>query len=112
MSGAQLLFTGISTMIPRDYTLFTETLKNSAPEATWPEALQAVWFEAKGDWEAAHDIAQEIDSPIGSWIHAYLHRKEGDQWNAGYWYRRAGKSFPSIPLQQELRQLVEAALKL
>ncbi|MBT8185561.1 MAG: hypothetical protein KJN76_12025 [Eudoraea sp.] len=98
-------------MIPKDYTVFLESLKNSAPEALWPEALRAVWFDAKGDWEAAHNIAQEMDSPLGSWIHAYLHRKEGDDWNAGYWYRRAGKKFPETGLDKEFKALVETALK-
>ena len=97
-------------MIPKDYTIFSESLKKSAPDTLWPEALRAVWFDAKGDWEAAHNIAQEMNSPIGSWIHAYLHRKEGDDWNAAYWYRRAGKPFPEMSLEEEFRQLVEEQL--
>lgn len=54
--------------------------------------LQAMWFEAKGNWEMAHNIAQDVNSDDGSWVHAYLHRKEGDIDNASYWYSRAGKS--------------------
>ena len=50
-----------------------------------------MWFDVKGDWEASHNIAQDMHDDNGSWIHAYLHRKEGDKFNAGYWYRRARK---------------------
>lgn len=80
------------------------------PPKGWSEPLRALWYAAKGDWESSHDIAQEINSPMGSWIHAYLHRMEGDEWNAGYWYERAGKPFPNFSLEQELWVLVEANL--
>lgn len=53
--------------------------------------LHALWHDAHGDWERAHSIAQEIESADAAWLHAYLHRKEGDATNAGYWYRRAGR---------------------
>ena len=52
-------------------------------------ALLALWWDAKGDWEKAHEVAQEVAGVDGAWVHAYLHRKEGDLGNAGYWYRRA-----------------------
>lgn len=55
------------------------------------EELRSLWFAKKGDWEAAHNIAQDIDTQMGSWIHALLHLIEGDIGNAGYWYSRAGK---------------------
>ena len=60
--------------------------------ATLPPLLYALWHEAHGDWERAHTIAQDIDTPDAGWVHAYLHRKEGDTSNADYWYRRAGRS--------------------
>lgn len=70
--------------------------------------LLALWYDAKGDWERAHDIAQDLGSKEGDWIHAYLHRKEGDEGNAAYWYRRAGKPFPvGVSLQEEWEQLVQ-----
>jgi hypothetical protein len=72
--------------------------------------LLALWHDAKGDWEAAHDIAQDIHTRDGSWLHAYLHRKEGDQWNAGYWYRQAGKPVHTGTLEQEWEELVLAFL--
>ena len=76
------------------------------PPKEWPEALQAMWWDAQGNWEKSHDIAQEITSDLGNWIHAYLHRKEGDEWNAGYWYQRAGRAFPKKTLEEEFKELV------
>lgn len=85
---------------------FKQTLTESQPRGEFSLALQAMWHDAKGDWDAAHDIAQEMQGSRGSWIHAYLHRKEGDEGNAAYWYHRAGKPFPSgISLQEEWEQL-------
>lgn len=97
-------------MIPKDFTEFQETLKLSVPPAEWPEGLQSLWFDANGDWEASHDIAQELHDTLGSWIHAYLHRKEGDRFNAGYWYSKAHKSYPSLTLEEELKVIVESIL--
>lgn len=89
---------------------FKSTLGGPHPPQEWSEPLRSLWYAAKGDWESSHDIAQEINSPMGSWIHAYLHRMEGDKWNAGYWYDRAGKPFPKYSLEEELWILVEANL--
>ncbi|WP_420602052.1 hypothetical protein [Flagellimonas sp.] len=94
-------------MTPTNYKTFQETLSDSSPPNDWSLALQALWWDAKGDWNASHDIAQELHTQMGSWIHAYLHRKEGDDWNAGYWYRQAGRSFPKLTLEEELKQLVQ-----
>ena len=68
--------------------------------------LLALWHDKKGSWKKAHEIAQEIDDNSGSWIHAYLHRKEGDLSNASYWYHRAGKNMPSGTLDGEWESLV------
>ena len=62
--------------------------------------------DAKGDWEKSHNIAQDIHSDTGSWIHAYLHRKEGDIFNADYWYSKAGKKRPSVSLEKEWEEIV------
>ena len=97
-------------MIPKTYEEFVSTLNQSTPPKEWPDPLKSLWFDAKGDWEASHDIAQDVHSQMGSWIHAYLHRKEGDKWNAGYWYNRSGKPFPEYSLDEELKVLVEANL--
>ncbi|HVW20414.1 MAG TPA: hypothetical protein VHC86_04300 [Opitutaceae bacterium] len=65
-------------------------------------ALAALWHDARGDWGRAHECAQEDRSAAGSWVHAYLHRKEGDAGNAGYWYARAGRAAPrGLSLEEE-----------
>ncbi|QEC54068.1 hypothetical protein EDD80_11437 [Anseongella ginsenosidimutans] len=90
---------------------FKATFSKNDPPPGLPPALTAMWYDARGDWENAHDIAQDLESSEGSWIHAYLHRKEGDAGNAAYWYRRAGKPFPSgLSLEQEWEGLVKAFL--
>lgn len=98
-------------MLPKDYTEFKETLKQAVPPVDWPEALKALWFDAKGDWESSHNIAQDMHNELGSWMHAYLHRKEGDRFNAGYWYRQAGKSYPEMSLETELKKMVVFVLE-
>ena len=88
--------------------------KRSLKDASAPDGLtaglKAMWHDGKDDWESAHNIAQDIPSAEGSWIHAYLHRKEGDDGNAAYWYRRAGKPFPKTSLQQEWNDIVSDLL--
>lgn len=98
-------------MKPTSYTEFQNTLNSNQPPTEWTEALKSLWFDAKGDWETSHSIAQDIHSELGSWIHAYLHRKEGDEWNSGYWYRQANKPFSKLTLDEELRELVEFVIE-
>lgn len=76
-------------------------------------AAVALWFEARGDWEAAHTCAQEDKGRDGAWVHAYLHRKEGDLGNAGYWYARAGRKMPEdgVTLAAEWEQIARALLE-
>ncbi len=69
--------------------------------------LKALWYDKKGDWASAHNVAQDIPDNYGSWIHAYLHRKEGDLSNAGYWYRKAGKPMPGYSLEKEWDEMVK-----
>ena len=73
--------------------------------------LQALWHDAHGDWDVAHTLAQEAASPAGDWVHAYLHRKEGDEGNARYWYRRAGKTLPGTPLSTEWDEIAQNLLE-
>lgn len=94
-----------------DYRQFLGTLDRQEPPQNWPHLLKALWYDANNDWNRAHEIAQEIPSWKGSWVHAYLHRKEGDQWNANYWYQRAQKSMPEISLDEEQRELIEYFIK-
>ena len=63
--------------------------------------LLALWYDGKGDWEAAHDLVNEMDGDRAAWVHAYLHRKEDDLANARYWYGRAQKKFPQVSLEEE-----------
>ncbi|MDG1573142.1 hypothetical protein OZ410_12500 [Robiginitalea sp. M366] len=90
---------------------FMDSLRAESPDPSLSPALKALWFDGKGDWEASHNIAQDMPGVAGSRIHAYLHRKEGDRWNAGYWYDRAGYPFPDCSLEAEFRTLVKAFLE-
>lgn len=78
--------------------------------------LLALWWDGRGDWERAHEVAQEVDDvdgagTDGAWVHAYLHRKEGDVGNAAYWYRRAGRPVASGDLGEEWGRMVLALLE-
>ena len=95
-----------------DLPEFKESLSHTQPPAELTPLLRALWHDAKGHWERAHEIAQGEDSAAAAHLHAYLHRKEGDAPNARYWYRRAGKPYPEESLEGEwetmLRQFLEA----
>ena len=68
--------------------------------------LLALWWDRKGDWDRAHAIAQDVGGADGAWVHAYLHRKEGDVGNAGYWYRVAGRSVATEDFRSEWERIV------
>jgi hypothetical protein len=92
---------------------FKQSLSGAQPPANASLALQALWWDAKGDWDKAHECAQATegrDDKTGAWVHAYLHRKEGDDFNAGYWYRRAGKPAFSGALEVEWEAISRALL--
>lgn len=72
--------------------------------------LQSLWFDGIGDWEKAHDIADGPSERIFARVHAYLHRKEGDLWNADYWYRKSGEMRPDMELKEEWEMLVKRLL--
>ena len=74
-------------------------------------ALKALWLDAKGDWDGAHEAAQADEGGAGDWVHAYLHRKEGDAGNAAYWYRRAGKPVCRTSLDEEWAAIAESLLR-
>ena len=93
-------------------TDFNATLAQTQPPANLPPLLQALWHDAKGDWEGAHNVAQSREGTRDyDRLHAYLHRKEGDQWNAGYWYRRAGAPVFKGTLDEEWKALVSQFLQ-
>ena len=82
-------------------------LGGDAPPEEFSAALAALWWDAKGDWARAHGMVDELESAEGMAVHAYLHRKEGEAWNAEYWYRRAGVRFRRDTLEAEWAALVE-----
>jgi hypothetical protein len=88
-----------------DLPTFRASLSASEPPDGATQALRALWWDAKGDWDRAHDAAQADGGAQGSLVHAYLHRKEGDLSNAGYWYRRAGRPMPGGTLDAEWQEL-------
>lgn len=82
----------------------------SADGSEFSGALLALWWDGKEDWHRAHEIAQNVTGADGAWVHAYLHRKEGDAGNAAYWYRRAGRPMPEGDLRGEWEGMVREML--
>jgi hypothetical protein len=89
---------------------FRASLSRDEPPRQLNIALAALWWDAKGDWKQSHEVAGQDEGPAAAWVHAYLHRKEGDNSNAGYWYTRADKTPSRAPLQQEWTEIVESLL--
>ncbi|HKF46770.1 MAG TPA: hypothetical protein VKB38_05385 [Terracidiphilus sp.] len=86
---------------------FRATVAADGPQVGLPATLEALWWDAKGDWGRAHALVDELETPDGMAVHAYLHRKEGATSNAEYWYQRAGKSYYRPRLEDEWEALVE-----
>lgn len=89
---------------------FRASITQSVSPAELPPLLAALWWDGKGDWKRAHEIAQDVSGPDGAWVHAYLHRKEGDDGNAGYWYGRARRAHCRLALDAEWEEIVSALL--
>lgn len=92
------------------YDAFKASLTQTSPPDGLSPSVQALWWDARGDWKRAHECAQEQEDKAGAWVHAYLHRKEGDLSNAGYWYRRARKPVATDPLEAEWETIARALL--
>ncbi len=90
-----------------EYNSFIASLQSDTAPAGISPWLAALWEDHKGNWDAAHERIQDFESGNGAWVHAYLHRKEGDVWNADYWYRKAGKKRPDCSLAEEWELLVK-----
>jgi hypothetical protein len=90
-----------------DVRLFNSTLDLAEPPSNLSITLQALWWDAKGDWTKAHTLVDELETPEGMAVHAYLHRKEGEQWNADYWYRLGGRTYHRTKLADEWAALVQ-----
>jgi hypothetical protein len=94
-----------------DLSAFRASFTAAVPPLTLSPALRALWHDARGNWDGAHDAAQGDEGGAGDWVHAYLHRKEGDAGNAAYWYRRARKPVCKTSLDEEWAAIAEALLK-
>ncbi len=93
-----------------DLSTFKQSIGQDAPPEGLGQALAALWHEATGDWDRAHRLAQGQKDANGAWVHAYLHRIEGDLSNAEHWYRRAGKPPSTAPSAQEWDEIAGALL--
>ncbi len=89
---------------------FRSSVAEDRPPSGLSHALAGLWWDAKGDWKRAHESAQQDEGPAGAWVHAYLHRKEGDASNAAYWYNHAGKSPSRSSFDQEWLQIAGSLL--
>jgi hypothetical protein len=89
---------------------FRASLRDAAPEPSLSPPLAALWWAAKGNWDKAHQIVQDESTAEAAWVHAYLHRVEGDLGNAGYWYRQAGQPVAKDALDAEWDRIVSALL--
>jgi hypothetical protein len=89
---------------------FRDSLAHDEPPRQLNPALAALWWDAKNNWKQAHEAAGQDEGPAAAWVHAYLHRKEGDLANAGYWYRRADKTPATNPLEHEWQEIVASLL--
>ena len=96
-------------MEPMTLDEYKATLSGSIPPDVAP-LLRALWHDARGNWDESHRIAQEIEDKSGAWVHAYLHRKEGDASNAAYWYRQAGQPVATDSLEDEWNRIATALL--
>ena len=88
----------------------SDFLSTQSDQWTDSPILLALWHDGHEDWKSAHDQVDQLPGKSAARIHAYLHRKEGDQWNADYWYRIAGEGRPNVSLEQEWEDLVQRYL--
>lgn len=90
---------------------FRDSLRHDDPPRDLSHSLTALWWDGKGDWTKAHESAQQDEGPADAWVHAYLHRKEGDASNAAYWYQRAGKTPSRKSLTEEWNEITRSLLR-
>ncbi|HRI20301.1 MAG TPA: hypothetical protein PLA68_05085 [Panacibacter sp.] len=89
---------------------FTACIESGSMAESLSVYLKALWLDANGNWEAAHNLIDDMEDAKACRVHAYLHRKEGDNGNANYWYRKAGRTMPSLSLKQEWESIVRSLL--
>ena len=90
------------------FSTFKESLSANEPPQPASVYLMALWYDAKGQWDKAHKLIQDVEDKDAAWIHAYLHRKEGDIGNADYWYRHTEKKRPAVSIEKEWEDMVNA----
>ena len=90
-----------------EFESFKQSIHDKTPPAGLSAYLLAMWYDGKGDWRQAHELVDSLEDSAACWVHAYLHRKEGDLANADYWYRRAQKKRPSVSLAEEWEMIVK-----
>lgn len=93
-----------------NFETFHNSLQQAKPSGELSPYLQSLWHDANGNWETAHNLIQDLPDKTAAWIHAYLHRKEGDVFNANYWYNKAGKRMPGYALEKEWEEMVKELL--
>lgn len=92
------------------FEAFHESIKTKAIPKDISVYLASLWYDGIGDWSKAHSLVDSLEDSTACWVHAYLHRKEGDIGNADYWYRKAGRKRPDVPLKSEWETIVKALL--
>jgi hypothetical protein len=97
-------------MAPMDFEVFKASLQQETPPEL-PIPLLALWYEARGDWNRAHALVQNDPTRESAWVHAYLHRKEGDIANARYWYNRAGRPYVESDFESEWEEIARMLLE-
>lgn len=93
-----------------DFETFKRSIESNDPPAGLSVYLLSMWNDGKGRWDKAHGLVDDLGDTTACWLHAYLHRKEGDIWNADYWYRKADKKRPDISLEEEWGNIVKSLL--
>lgn len=94
-----------------DISFFKQSIAAAKAPAGINVYLESLWEDAKGNWDRSHALIQDLPDKTAAWIHAYLHRKEGDIWNADYWYSKAGKKRPATTLEEEWETIAEFCLQ-
>ena len=97
--------------MPNDQAMDVKTFVDGPLDSAATRPLRALWFAAHGEWQSAHEEAQEGDDAESSWVHALLHREEGDQSNAAYWYRQAGKPVYRGSIKDERNEMIATLLR-
>lgn len=94
-----------------ELTEFQNSLAKTSPPPGLAPEVEALWWAAKGDWARAHGLVNDLETSEAMAVHAYLHRKEGEEWNANYWYRRAGEQYRRATLEDEWAALAAALVR-